>query len=78
MASPLLYLGEVYGIPIEWFTGGKDVDMGYPIRGVMYCELDISLLVTGITIGVILATLATILPALRAGRLEPTEALRHV
>jgi putative ABC transport system permease protein len=78
LGSPLMWLGEVYGIPIDWFTGGKDVDMGYPIRGVMYCDLSPNLIITALLFGVGMSMLATILPAIRAGRLEPTEALRHV
>jgi len=78
LGSPLMWAGEVYGIPVEWFTAGKDVDMGYPIRGVMYCDLSPSLILTALTFGIVISTMATMLPAVRAGRLEPTEALRHV
>ncbi len=78
LASPLMWAAQTYGIPISFFTGGADVDIGYPIRGVMYGEISASLVITAIAVGIALSMLATILPAWRASNLNPTEALRHV
>ncbi len=77
LATPAVWAMEKYGIPIDIFTGGKDVDMGYPIRGVMYGDLSLELIIWSLLIGVLISTAATLLPAWRASRMEPTEALRH-
>jgi putative ABC transport system permease protein len=78
MGAPLVWLSEVYGIPIDFFTGGKDVDMGYPIRGVMYGDLSLELVLVSFLGGILIAMAASAFPAWRASRMKPTEALRHV
>jgi putative ABC transport system permease protein len=78
LASPLTYLLEVHGLPIAWFSGGKDIDIGFPIRGAMYADLSAELVLTALAFGVILAMLASLWPAYRVSRLEPTAALRRV
>jgi len=78
LSSPLVWLLQVYGLPIAWISGGKDVDIGFPIRGVMYGELSAGLVIEALALGVILATAASLWPAWRVSRLEPTAALRRV
>jgi putative ABC transport system permease protein len=78
LASPLTYLLEVHGLPIAWISGGKDIDIGFPIRGAMYADLSAELVLTALAFGVILAMLASLWPAYRVSRLEPTAALRRV
>lgn len=77
VGSPLVWLSEKYGIPIDIFTGGQDVEFGYPIRGFMYGDLSLELVLWSLMAGVLISTLATVLPARRASRLDPSEALRH-
>ncbi len=55
-----------------------DMDIGYPVRGVVYPAVDvIVLLVCWLATGV-LAALASLYPAARASAQDPAEALRHV
>ena len=74
--SILTYMGEVHGIDITAFVG--DVDMGYPIRGIMYMDLTLTLVIGSLIFGIAISVLASYYPARRAANLEPTEALRHV
>lgn len=78
VGAPLTWLLEIYGMPIAWFTGGQDVDFGYPIRGAMYADLSLPLVLYAVAFGILLSTLASLWPAYRGSRLKPTEALRHV
>jgi putative ABC transport system permease protein len=55
------------------------VDLGaYPMNGVLYGELRPSTFVVGIAFGLLASWLAARIPAKRAGKLEPTDALKFV
>ena len=55
-----------------------EMDIGYPVKDIIYLSLDLStMVVIGLSTGV-LAGLAALYPAVRASRLDAAEALRHV
>lgn len=65
------------GLRLSDVFGG--VDLGaYPTDGVVYGEWKPVTFVTGIVFGLVAAWLAARIPAKRAGKLEPTEALRFI
>jgi len=73
-------------IPIIWLaTNGwdltatyGDMDIGYPVRGVIYPAFNLVMIVVIWLATGLLATLAALYPAARASRLDAVEALRHV
>jgi len=65
-------LSALYGADIS------DMDIGYPVRDVIYPALMIGPMVFAWLATGAMAALATLYPAVRAGRLDPAEALRHV
>jgi putative ABC transport system permease protein len=71
----IVWLGDV-GIDLQALYG--DMDIGYPVKGILYPAMDtgafiISWLLTGV-----LAAVASVYPAARASRQNPVEALRYV
>lgn len=66
-----------FGIPIDKIVGDMDVS-GFPIWGTIYGQWSISILIIGFLFGVIIATLAGVIPARKAAKMEITEALRFV
>lgn len=73
-------------IPILWLanTGWDltatygDMDIGYPVRGVIYPTASLIMIVAIWFSTGLMATLAALYPAARASRLKAVEALRHV
>ncbi len=66
-----------YGYPIDKIAGDMDVS-GFPIWGTIYGQWNIGILVVGFLFGIIVATLAGVIPARKAAKMEITEALRFV
>lgn len=71
----LAWIGSV-GIDITALYG--DIDIGYPVRGVIYPGLNAFVLIYAWSLAGLLAALASLYPAARASGHEPVEALRHV
>ncbi len=65
-------LSALYGADI------REMDIGYPIRDVIYPALMPGPMAAAWLATGLMAALATLYPAVRAGRLDPAEALRHV
>jgi putative ABC transport system permease protein len=79
-------LGAVLGAGIAWYisTVGIDytstmkaVNMDFPLSYIYYGLFRWSFILTGFGLGMLFALLAAIPAALRAARMEPTEALRE-
>lgn len=66
-----------YGYPIDKIAGDMDVS-GFPIWGTIYGQWNVSMLIVGFLFGIIVATLAGVIPARKAAKMEITEALRFV
>ncbi len=73
IGGAVTYYWEVYGIDLSSYG---DMDLGYPVKGVFYAALTFSSLVYTFIFGVFVSIIASLYPARRASRLEPTEALR--
>lgn len=73
-------------IPILWMASSGwdltatygDIDIGYPVRGVIYPAVSFIMIAAIWLFTGLLATLAAFYPAARASRLKAVEALRHV
>jgi ABC-type lipoprotein release transport system permease subunit len=55
-----------------------DVDIGYPVQGLVYPALQPARLVVVAALMAVVAALASLYPAARASRQQPVVALRHV
>ncbi len=71
----ILWLASI-GIDIGAMYG--DMDIGYPVKDMIYPAIDLLWMLTVILFTGLMATLASLYPAARASRLDPAEALRHV
>ena len=76
LAALLLVWIASVGIDITAIYG--DIDIGYPVRGVIYPAVNTFVLGYAWALSGLLAALASLYPAARASRQEPVEALRHV
>jgi putative ABC transport system permease protein len=76
IAAVLLAWIASVGLDITAMYG--DIDIGYPVRGVIYPSVNTFVLVYAWALTGIMAALASLYPAVRASRHEPVEALRHV
>ncbi|MGE0556326.1 MAG: ABC transporter permease [Gemmatimonadales bacterium] len=72
----LVVAGLSGGIDFQALYG--DVDLGYPVRERVYPAVAPAALIGGVLATVVLSALASVYPAVRAGRERPVEALRHV
>jgi ABC-type lipoprotein release transport system permease subunit len=50
----------------------------YPIKDIFYGDVTLSSLIFVLIFGTIIAAMASVYPAYKAARLQPTEALRYV
>jgi ABC-type lipoprotein release transport system permease subunit len=76
LALPLIGWFAVRGLDLSAMYG--DIDIGYPVKDMMYPALSVvTLSLTWVLTGA-LAALASLYPAVRASRKKPVEALRHV
>lgn len=69
-----LYL-SIVGINLQALTGGS---MDIPTTDIIYPRFGLFLLIGSFLFGVVIASLAAFIPALRAARVEPVEALRSI
>ena len=72
---------EAVGIPLSAFGGETYVKLSqsaYPIKDVFYGEFSFDIILATLVFGVIISVLASFYPALKATRLNPTEALRYI
>jgi ABC-type lipoprotein release transport system permease subunit len=76
LAAVLLAWIESVGVDLTAMYG--DMDIGYPVRGVIYPAVNMFVLVYAWVLTGVMAALASLYPAARASRQEPVEALRHV
>lgn len=76
LAAVLLAWIASVGIDITAIYG--DIDIGYPVRGVIYPAVNAFVLGYAWGLAGLMAALASLYPAARASRNEPVEALRHV
>ncbi len=74
-----LYL-EVKGINISFLGEGMSefASSIYPIKDVFYGDVTLSILLFVLIFGTIIAAVASVYPAYKAARLQPTDALRYV
>jgi len=74
-----LYL-EVKGVNISIIGEGMSefASSIYPIKDIFYGDLTLSSLIFVLIFGTVIAAMASVYPAYRAARLQPTEALRYV
>jgi len=73
--SLVAYLAST-GIDMSALYG--DMDIGYPVKDVLYPALSMTFFLTTWVLTGMLSALASLWPAYRASRLEPVDALRHV
>ena len=66
-----------WGIPMDKIVGDMDIS-GMPVWGTIYGQWSASMILFGFVFGVVVATLAGIIPSRRAAKMEITEALRFV
>jgi len=67
---------SVKGLDITAFYG--DMDIGYPIAGMIYFPVELSTFIWSWILTGVLAALASFYPAYRSSRQNPVDALRHV
>ena len=74
-----LYL-EVNGVNISFIGEGMSefASSIYPIKDIFYGDVTLSSLIFVLIFGTIIAAMASVYPAYKAARLQPTEALRYV
>ncbi len=68
LAAKGLDIGAMYG----------DADIGYPVMDIVYIPIQAGTFVWTWLLTIFLAAIAALYPAIRAGRQQPVEALRHV
>ncbi|AZR72176.1 ABC transporter permease [Anoxybacter fermentans] len=67
---------NIYGLDLAWF-GGEEITYGLPILGRFYGVWNPSIFVFMFSFGVIVALIASILPARWAARKDPVKAIYH-
>lgn len=71
---------EVYGYSLSSFSeAASEITASvYPLKDVFYADLTIGLLVSAFLLGTVISLAATLYPAMKAARMNPVEALRHI
>ncbi|MDR1788382.1 MAG: ABC transporter permease [Treponema sp.] len=68
-------VGSFFPIDFNTFTGGGMKDM--PVSGTLVLSFDWGILAQGFCMGVLIASLCTLIPSLKSAFVEPVEALRR-
>jgi putative ABC transport system permease protein len=68
----------VYGYPIDKFVSEGTMASGMPFWGTIYGEWNFAACIAMFIFGTLVATLAGLIPARKAGRMQVTDALRFV
>jgi putative ABC transport system permease protein len=66
----------VYGYPIDKMTGNGDMTAGMPFWGTVYGEWNVPAIIAMFIFGTLVATIAGLVPARKAGSMQVTDALR--
>ena len=74
-AFAFIWYGHVYGLDMSGFSEGLS---SFGIGSTVFLELDWGHILTGFGMIFFVVLLATLYPAIKASRLKPVEALRHV
>jgi putative ABC transport system permease protein len=68
----------VYGYPVDKLAGAGDVASGMPFWGTIYGEWNMPAIIAMFVFGTVVATIAGLIPARKAGSMQVTDALRFV
>jgi len=71
------YYFVVYGYPIDKMVSDMDAS-GFPIWGTIYGQWHIDMIIAAFIFGIVVATIAAVIPARKAAKMKITEALRFV
>lgn len=66
-----------YGLDISTFTGGGDINYGFPISGTVYAGWELSSFIFVFVYGMVVSIIASFFPALWAARKDPVKAIYH-
>ncbi|MFW6295103.1 MAG: ABC transporter permease [Halanaerobium sp.] len=72
-----LWIFNYYGLDISTFTGGGDINYGFPISGTVYAGWELSSFIFVFVYGMVVSILASFFPALWAARKDPVKAIYH-
>ncbi|MFW6000956.1 MAG: ABC transporter permease [Halanaerobium sp.] len=72
-----LWIFNYYGLDISTFTGGGDINYGFPISGTIYAGWELSSFIFVFVYGMVVSILASFFPALWAARKDPVKAIYH-
>ncbi|MGM0602871.1 MAG: ABC transporter permease [Bacillota bacterium] len=72
-----IWIFNLYGIDMSFFTGGGDINYGFPLSGTIYAGWELSSYLFVFVYGMIVSILASILPARWAARKDPVKSIYH-
>ena len=72
-----LWIFNLYGLDMSFFTGGGDINYGFPLTGTIYAGWELSSYLFVFVYGMIVSILASILPARWAARKDPVKSIYH-
>jgi len=72
-----IWMFNLYGLDMSFFTGGGDINYGFPLTGIIYAGWELSSYIFVFVYGMIVSILASILPARWAARKDPVKSIYH-
>src|SRR6056297_3425787 len=72
-----IWMFNLYGLDMSFFTGGGDINYGFPLTGTIYAGWELSSYLFVFVYGMIVSILASILPARWAARKDPVKSIYH-
>jgi ABC-type lipoprotein release transport system permease subunit len=78
LGSCAVWVLVVHGYPIDKFVNSGDMAAGLPFWGTIYGEWNVAAMIAMFVFGTLVATLAGLIPARKAGSIQVTDALRFV
>ena len=72
-----IWMFNLYGLDMSFFTGGGDINYGFPLTGTIYAGWELSSYIFVFVYGMIVSILASILPARWAARKDPVKSIYH-